>query len=189
MQTVAIDTTKTWTVEEYLRLEENPNQQLLNGHLIMSPSPSLQHQKILKILQRYLDQYALKKGDETFFAPLDVHLDQINVPQPDLVYIKKENLNQLSERGIEGAPDLIIEIISPSNSYIDRYEKKNLYQQFKVKEYWIIDPGNSTLEVYQLIQEEYQMTQYLAGKGEIKSPLLPELTVKLEFILEDKRFS
>ena len=186
MDTIATDTSKTWTAEEYLQLEENPNQQLINGNLIMSPSPTLQHQKILRTIHRYLDQYAIKKGDETFFAPLDVHLDQKNVPQPDLVYVLKRNLNKLSKRGIEGAPDLIIEIISPSNSYIDRYEKKNLYQQFKVKEYWIVDPGNCTLEIYKLENEEYNLAQYLAEKGTVKSPLLPGLSLTVDTIFEDK---
>lgn len=186
METAAIDTTKTWTAKEYLQLVENPNQQLINGKLIMSPSPSLQHQKILKILNRYLDQYAIGKGDETFFAPIDVHLDQTNIPQPDLVYVLKENLDKLSPRGIEGAPDLVIEIISPSNSYIDRYEKKNLYQTFKVKEYWIVDPGNLTLEVYQLVDHEYKLAQYLVQKGSIQSPLLNDLELTLEVFFEGK---
>ncbi len=189
METLSVDTSKTWTAVEYLQLEENPNQQLINGKLIMSPSPSLQHQKIIKILHRHFDQYALKQEDETYFAPLDVHLDKSNVPQPDLVYIKKENLNKLSQRGIEGAPDLIVEIISPSNSYIDRYDKKNLYRQFKVKEYWIVDPGNLTLEIYQLAGEEYKLAIYLVEKGKIASPLLPEFSLNLESLFEDKRVS
>lgn len=186
METAAIDTSKTWTADEYLQLEENPNQQLINGKLIMSPSPSLIHQKVLKILTRIIDEHAIKKGDEIFFAPMDVHLDQKNVPQPDLVYVLKKNLAKLSDRGIEGAPDLIVEIISPSNSYIDRYEKKSLYQQFKVKEYWIIDPGNLTLEVYQLVNKEYKMAQYLVKKGEVKSPLLKDLKLVLEAVFEGK---
>lgn len=187
METLSVDTSKTWTAEEYLQLEENPNQQLLDGHLIMSPSPSRFHQKISILLSSTLFDFAKKKGDEVYAAPIDVHLDHLNVPQPDLVYIKKENLNKLSQRGIEGAPDLIVEIISPSNSYLDRYEKKDLYRQFKVKEYWIVDPGNATLEIYQLVREEYKLAQYLVGKGKITSPLLPEFSLHLETIFEDKK--
>ena len=105
METVAIDTSKTWTADEYLQLEESPNHQLINGKLIMSPSPSLFHQKISMLLSSVLFSYAQKNGDEVYAAPIDVHLDEINIPQPDLVYILKNNLNKLSERGIEGAPD------------------------------------------------------------------------------------
>ena len=186
METVAVDKSKTWTAEEYLQLEENPNQQLIKGNLIMSPSPSRFHQKISILLSSNLLNFAQKNGDEVYASPIDVHLDQKNVPQPDLVYVLKRNLNKLSKRGIEGAPDLIIEIISPSNSYIDRYEKKNLYQQFKVKEYWIVDPGNCTLEIYKLENEEYNLAQYLAEKGTVKSPLLPGLSLKIDTIFEDK---
>ena len=186
METLSVDTSKTWTADEYLQLEENPNQQLINGKLIMSPSPSRFHQKISILLSSTLFNFARKKGDEVYSAPIDIHLDKKNVPQPDLVYVLKDNLNKLSDRGIEGAPDLIIEIISPSNSYIDRYDKKNLYRQFKVKEYWIIDPGNLTLEIYQLAGEEYKLAQYLVEKGNIASPLLPEFSLALESIFENK---
>ena len=189
METLSVDTSKTWTAEEYLQLEENPNQQLLNGHLIMSPSPSRFHQKISILLSSTFLNFAKMNGDEVYAAPIDVHLDQKNVPQPDLVYILKDNLNKLSQRGIEGAPDLIVEIISPANSYLDRYEKKDLYRQFKVKEYWIVDPGNLTLEIYQLVREEYKLAQYLVGKGKITSPLLQDFSLHLESVFEDKRVS
>ena len=179
MEAVAIDTTKTWTVEEYLQLDENPNQQLINGNLIMSPSPSLFHQQILKNLFTVIDTLSKKSGDRTYFAPLDVFLDDHNVPQPDLVYVKQENKNKLSKRGVEGAPDLVVEIVSPSSSSIDRYEKKELYQKHKVKEFWIIDPGNLTLEIFQLVKYEYVLAQHLVADGKIKSPLLPKLAVDL----------
>lgn len=186
METAAIDTTKTWTAEDYLQMDENPNQQLVNGKLIMSPSPSRFHQKISILLSSLLLQHAKTKGDEVYAAPTDVHLDQTNILQPDLIYVQKENLDKLSQRGIEGAPDLVIEIISPSNSYLDRYEKKYLYQNFKVKEYWIVDPGNLTLEVYQLAENEYKMAQYLVEKGAVKSPLLSDLNISLETIFQDR---
>ena len=179
METIAIDTTQTWTVEEYLQLEENPNLQLINGNLIMSPSPSLFHQQILKNLFKVIDSLSKKLGDRTYFAPLDVFLDDNNVPQPDLVYVKQENKYKLSKRGVEGAPDLVVEIISPSSSYIDRYDKKALYQKHQVKEFWIIDPGNLTLEIFQLVKDEYVLAQHLVTKGKIKSPLLPMLAIDL----------
>ena len=182
METLIIDTSKKWTSREYLQLEENPNQQLINGKLIMSPSPLLIHQKILKFLSIKLNEYAQKNSDELFFAPVDVFLDDFNVPQPDLVYILKENNDKLTDKGINGAPDLIVEIISPSNSYIDRYEKKALYQKFKVPEYWIVDPGNKTLEIYQLANENYELAQYLSESGQINSPILDSLDLKLEEI-------
>ena len=179
METVAIDTTQTWTVEEYLQLEENPNLQLINGNLIMSPSPSLFHQQISIVLSALLLKHAQKLKDKVYAAPIDVFLDDNNVPQPDLVYVKQENKYKLSKRGVEGAPDLVVEIISPSSSYIDRYDKKALYQKHQVKEFWIIDPGNLTLEIFQLVNDEYVLAQHLVTKGKIKSPLLPMLAIDL----------
>lgn len=186
MEAVAIDTSKTWTVEEYLQLEENPNLQLINGDLIMSPSPSLFHQQILKNLFTVIDSLAKKSGDRAYFAPLDVFLDDNNVPQPDLVYVKQENTNKLSKRGIEGAPDLVVEIISPSSSYIDRYDKKALYQKHQIKEFWIIDPGNLTLEVFQLVNNAFVLAQHLVAQGKIESPLLSALTVDLAELLAEE---
>ena len=184
MELVAIDNSKIWTAEEYMQLNENPNQQLIKCSLIMSPSPSLNHQQILINLSSILRQYAVKNGDRIYFSPLDIHLDQHNVPRPDIAYILKSNLNKLSKRGIEGAPDLIVEVISPSNSFIDRYDKKNLYEQFKVQEYWIIDPGNRSLEIYQLSSEKYNLALYLAEEGEVNSPLLKNLSLKMKEIFE-----
>jgi Uma2 family endonuclease len=98
-----------------------------------------------------------------------------------LLVIKQERKSLLSERGIEGAPDLILEIISPSNSYMDRYEKKEAYQQFGVAEYWIVDPANKTLEIYNGSAWDKPWL-YLANEGAVKSTILPTLTFDLKEI-------
>lgn len=176
---VKVDNTKEWTVSDYLELEENPNQQLINGKLIASHSPSVMHQRVLRNLVLKLNEYAEKRGDEVLFSAIDVYLNETNVPQPDLVYILKENKNSIKEKGIEGVPDLIVEIISPSNSYIDRYQKKDLYEKSGVKEYWLVDPNNATLEIYHLAAE-YEMVQFVVSQGQIKSLLLTELKLDLQ---------
>jgi len=184
MQTVIIDNTKEWTVEDYLSLEQtNKPCELINGELVMSPAPSLIHQIILSNLNDVLKSYAKQTDAFTLFSPVDVFFDTRNVFQPDLFFIKKENRSILSERGIEGAPDLVVEIISPSNSYKDRYEKKIAYQKFGVKEYWIIDPGNKTLEIYTSTQEDQDTPQlYLAEEGLVTSTVLPQLQFNLKEI-------
>lgn len=84
-------------------------------------------------------------------------------------------------RGIEGRPDLIIEIISPSNSYIDRYIKKKKYEEFGVKEYWIADPGNKTLEIFSLNeQKQYELFLFLAEEGHVRSGVLEEMGFDLK---------
>jgi Uma2 family endonuclease len=108
------------------------------------------------------------------FAPVDVFLDTKNVFQPDLLYVAKENLGIISERGLNAAPDLAMEIISPANSFKDRNQKRKLYQKFGVKEYWIIDPGNKTMEIYDFSMEDTPIL-YLAEEGMVTSKLLPSL--------------
>lgn len=176
---IKIDNSKEWTVSDYLELEENPNQQLISGNLIMSPSPSVLHQRILRKLVVKLNEFAEERGDEVLFSAIDVYLNETNVPQPDIVYVLNKNKNCIKEKGIEGAPDLIVEIISPSNSYIDRYQKKEIYEKSGIQEYWLIDPKNATLEIYGLKEGKYKMAQYLISQGLIESPLLTTLTLDL----------
>ena len=141
METVTIDRTKNWTVDDYLLLGELKTPcQLINGELIMSPAPSPSHQRVLRNLFKAFDR-ANTQG-EIFFAPIDLHINSLNVFQPDLAYLKNENKKYISERGIEGPPDIIVEVISPSNIFTDRNTKKKIYLEFGVSEYWIVDPGN-----------------------------------------------
>jgi Uma2 family endonuclease len=181
MQTVIIDRSKEWTVEDYLLLGEMQTPcQLINGELIMSPAPTPYHQRISRHLFKMIDNVAEKEG-ELFFSPIDIYLDKRNVFQPDLVFVSNTNKPFITERGIEGAPDLIVEIISPSNGYIDRNRKKEKYLEFGVKEYWIVDPGNKTIEVYTPETGLDSPLFYLAEEGEFTSKVLP-LTIKLSEI-------
>lgn len=176
MQTATIDRTKEWTVEDFLQLEEsNLPCELINGELFMSPAPSLTHQVVSSNLNDILKAYAKKIGGFVAYSPFDVYLDNKNVFQPDLLLVRKQNLAIITERGLQGAPDLAVEIISPSNAFKDRNHKRRLYQKFGVKEYWIVDPGNRTLEIYDFSSEETPIL-YLVGEGEVTSNLLPGLS-------------
>ncbi len=163
-------------MEDFLRLEEsNLPCELINGELFMSPAPNFTHQVVLSNLNDILKGHARTIGAIVAFSPVDVYLDNKNVFQPDLLLVKKENLAIITERGLQGAPDLAVEIISPSNAFKDRNQKRRLYQKFGVKEYWIIDPGNRTLEIYDFSSEETPIL-YLVGEGEVTSNLLPGLS-------------
>lgn len=145
MNTLTIDKTKEWTVDDYLLLGEMKTPcQLINGELVMSPAPTPLHQRIARKIFKILDSANLP--GEIFFSPIDLYVNSRNVFQPDLVYLSNKDI--LTERGIEGPPDLVVEIISPSNSYTDRNQKKDSYLKFGIREYWIIDPGNETIEIY-----------------------------------------
>lgn len=176
METLTIDRSKEWTVEDYLQLEEGLLAQLIDGELIMSPAPTTNHQRVLRELYDVLRDLTLP--GELFFSPIDLYIDQKNVLQPDLVYITEANQHIITERGLEGPPDLVVEVVSPSNSYIDRYTKKKKYLEFGVKEYWIIDPGNKTLEIY--TRDSSRPDLYLAGEGEVLSSVSQKISFNLE---------
>ncbi len=182
MQTATIDRTKEWTVDEFMKLEEsNLPCELINGEVFMSPAPSFTHQIICGNLYDLLKAFSRKNGGIVMFSPVDVILDRRNVFQPDLLYVAKENLGIISERGLNAAPDLAVEVLSPSNSFKDRNQKRKLYQKFGVKEYWIIDPGNNTLEIYDFRVEDVDTPiLYLVEEGEVVSKLLPGLSFKFQ---------
>lgn len=184
MQTVKIDRSKEWTVDDYLLLgETNTPCQLINGELIMSPSPTPHHQAIAGNLYDILKAEAKKTGGTAFFAPMDVHIDRKNVFQPDLIFISKENRHIITRRAIEGVPDLVIEIISPSNVFTDRNVKKKTYQRIGVKEYWIVDPANQTLEIYLCHQADPDVPHlFLVAEGKVSSTVIPSLDFDLKTI-------
>ncbi len=179
MQTATIDTSKEWTVDDFLQLEEtNLPCELIDGKVFMSPAPNLIHQVVSSNLHYVLKTYAIRNAGFVVFSPFDVYLDNKNVFQPDLLYLKKENLTRLFEKGLNGPPDLAVEIISPSNSFKDRNQKKRLYQKFGVIEYWIINPSIRTLEIYDFKSENPVL--YLTEEGVVTSNLLPGLSFPFE---------
>ncbi len=187
METAKIDRTKQWTVEDYLLLgEDNIPCQLINGELIMSPAPTPYHQIISGNIYDLIKAETKKNGDIILYAPIDLYVDNKNVFQPDLVYVTRQNKKIISNRGIEGVPDLIVEIISPSNIFTDRNIKKKTYQKLGVKEYWIVDPGNQTLEIYKHDQPDPETPHlYLAGEGTVVSTVIPDLEFDLKRIFEN----
>jgi Uma2 family endonuclease len=181
MQTATIDRSKEWTVTDYLQLEEsNLPCELINGELFMSPAPNPHHQRILRRLFRLLDR--VTKEDEVFIAPIDLFISSQNVFQPDLAYVSENNKDFITNRGIEGPPEIIIEIISPSNVYTDRNQKKKSYLAFGVKEYWIVDPANKTIEIYTPETGLDSPMLYLAEEGQVSSKVLPNLTFNVSEI-------
>jgi Uma2 family endonuclease len=160
---------KKYTAADYEMLEEGAPFQLINYNLVMSPSPLLLHQIILgrvfRVLSDFLD--TTQNNGIALFAPIDVCFDEGNIFQPDLIYVSEESKSILKKR-VEGAPDLIIEILSPSNAYYDLRQKKDIYEKYGVKEYIIIDPAQNA-EVYVLknglflLHQKAQATEILSS--------------------------
>jgi Uma2 family endonuclease len=145
------------TVQDYKQLPEGSLYQLINGELIMTPAPRRIHQKLIgeifKQVAVYLDSNPL---GEAYIAPFDVYLDDENVVQPDICFIAQRNISILGDDGASGVPDMVIELLSPSNAYYDLRAKLQLYEKYGVKEYFIVDPEDDMVIAYKLIDGKYK---------------------------------
>jgi len=173
---------KKYTEKDYQLLEEGAPFQLINGDLIMSPAPTSYHQLLSSRLFKIIDAFSEKTNADgiCLYAPLDVVLDEENIFQPDLIYISAERKNELFHDRIMGAPDLIVEILSPSTAYYDLKQKKDFYERYRVKEYLIIDPVRPDAEVYSLINEKFELKQKEQQSGTIHLTTLPGLQIDLQ---------
>ena len=167
---------KRWTYEEYYRLDDDQRYEIIDGNLLMAPAPDTWHQDWLNDINLFLSQFVKqRKLGRIFIAPVDVVLDPENTVQPDIVFIATANVGIIQRRAIFGTPDLLIELVSPSSVRRDRYDKKELYARFGVKEYWIGDPANKALEILTLKEGRYELHCCAEEKGKLTS--LAELSL------------
>jgi Uma2 family endonuclease len=174
------------TVENYKLLPETgPRYQLIQGDLFMAPAPNRFHQEISRNLQFELHSY-LKRNPigKLFDAPFDVYLDEVNVFQPDLIVVLNERLEILTEAGAEGAPDLVVEILSPKTRHLDLVNKKQEYARAGVKELWIIDPEPRSITIYQFASDGVEKTRQLVEEDALSTDLLPGFHLASETIFE-----
>ncbi|MEO5960756.1 MAG: Uma2 family endonuclease [Opitutaceae bacterium] len=169
------------TRHEYAQIPVGaPNYQLIEGDLVMSPSPTSFHQKILgrlhRLIANYLDDHPI---GEIYVAPLDTHLSDINVYQPDLLFVRKENLSIVEEHGIEGAPDLVVEILSKSSAKYDLGPKRSVYARTGVEELWVIDPPKRALALYRLGDDAETPLATYRAKQKFTSELFPGFKIDL----------
>ena len=142
------------TAAEFLQLPETMQKmELIEGELIVAPSPVSQHQRISGNINALLR--AIRPNGEVFYSPMDVKFDLDEVYQPDIFWIAEEG--QAIDKGgyFAGAPDLIVEVLSPSTAKYDRKQKFNTYEKFGVREYWMADPDGDYLEVWVLSDKKF----------------------------------
>ena len=164
------------TVEDYRLLPEGgPRYQLIEGELYMAPAPNRYHQDILRNVLLIIGPYLLKHPIGTVYsAPFDVFLDEVNAHQPDLVYVAKEN-RILTHAGAEGAPDFVVEILSPGTAHLDREAKRRVFARRGVNELWIIDPNPQLIDVYFLQKSPGKPSATYGVKDTFTSPHFPDL--------------
>jgi Uma2 family endonuclease len=171
-----------WTYQRLL--EETPSEaryEIRNYHLIEMPSPITQHQRIVGKVYRLLFQVSAQLG-EVFISPLDVIFDEGNVCEPDILFISNENKDIITKKNIVGVPDLLVEVVSKGSVVRDYVEKKNDYESFGVKEYWLIDPLNETIIVHSLEDKKYKVFSSVEEQGTAKSKILPDFELSFEEI-------
>ena len=161
---------------DYEALPDEPRCELIYGRFYLSPSPSRLHQAVLYHLSRLLDDIAMRTGGQMYVAPLDVHLTDHSVVQPDVLYVSAARQEVLQER-IEGAPDLAVEILSPGTARRDRVQKLSLYAESDVREYWIVDPLERQIEF--LVNEGGRFVVEMPVGPVYSSRVLPEIQLDL----------
>jgi Uma2 family endonuclease len=162
--------------QDYEALPDEPRCELIYGRFYLSPSPSPVHQATLIVLLRLFDDIAMESGGLSFVAPLDVHLADHSVVQPDVLYISAARREILQER-IEGAPDLAVEILSPGTARRDRVQKLSLYAESEVLEYWIVDPLERQIEF--LVNERGRYVVEVPAGPVYRSRVLPEIELDI----------
>jgi len=158
-------------LEVWESLPEGTLCELINNKLIMSPAPQNIHQVIIGELYVNLSLFLRKnKLGEVRIAPFDVYFSTENVLQPDIIFIKNENLFKIKNKGLVGAPDIVIEILSPTTSQMDYEDKKIIYERFGVKEYFIVDPSSKNVDSFFL--QNLLFEQQASTVAEIHSSII-----------------
>lgn len=180
----ALHEKRIYTYEDYAKLPEGTPCQLIGGKLIMTPAPSTYHQEISKRLGYLLYEYAelKQKLGKVFHAPIDVYFEDEETYQPDIIFISNNRVGIIKKEKIEGAPDIIMEILSPSTAYYDLVHKKDIYAKHGVKEYWIVDPIEKWIESYKNENGKFTLIGRMQKGESINSTVLMGFKVKLDAI-------
>jgi Uma2 family endonuclease len=178
------------TYDDFLLFpDDGKRHELIDGEHYVTPSPNMKHQRVAGnlhwLIRSYLETHPV---GEVFFAPFDVVFSRFDVVEPDLLYMSRERAAQvLTSKNVQGAPDLVIEIGSPSTRKRDETIKRRLYERTGVAEYWVVDPEIDTIRVYRLSGTAYARPEELSFEARdlLKTSLLPGLELPLADIFKE----
>ncbi len=167
-----------WTYDAYAALTEDGEcYEIVQGVLVMSPSPEDIHQDVTGEIFAYLrEQIKLKRLGRVLIAPFDVVLSPQNVFQPDVLVVLNEHLERVQRKGVMGAPDLVVEVISPSSKLYDRVNKHTAYEQAGIPEYWLVRPLEQSIELFVLEGGKYHSLGIFKGEQTVPSRIVPQMT-------------
>ncbi|HSE63042.1 MAG TPA: Uma2 family endonuclease, partial [Thermoanaerobaculia bacterium] len=170
----------------YAELQELPRNdsrivELIEGEIFMTPSPNTRHQRAAGRLFRALSDFVERNElGEVFIAPYDIVFSKWTALEPDLLFIRRERFSIITEANVQGVPDLVIEILSPSRKAYDRRKKLTVYEKAGVPELWYFDPEDGTAEILELGSGgRYVLAARLSGNDAIVTKILPKLALTL----------
>ncbi|HHJ39098.1 MAG: hypothetical protein AXA67_11195 [Methylothermaceae bacteria B42] len=188
----ALDNQTRYTYRDYLTWPEDVRYELIDGKAyLMAPAPTLDHQDIAGEIYRQLGNQLAGKPCRPYIAPVDVLLpkqDEANeqvdtIVQPDVLVVCDQS--KLERRGVRGAPDFVVEVLSPSTAYHDHQRKREVYERAGVKEYWLVDPVERMILVYRLDnQGRYGKPEVKEMTGETPISILPEVSIQWDSLVE-----
>jgi len=181
MSGVPIHANVPYTYEAYCYLPaDGKRYEIIDGELYVSPAPSPFHQTVSRRLQQALMRQLEDTGIALIFnAPIDVIIGETTVVQPDLAVLRCTRKELITNRGIEGPPDLVVEILSPSNKGNDLFLKRSAYAHHGFGEYWIVDPDLGAINVLRLTPSGYELFARFDRAGTVSSPSFAEISVPL----------
>jgi Uma2 family endonuclease len=169
-----------FTYEDYVLLPEDRRYEVIDGELFLTPAPTPYHQIVGRRIQRAIEDHVEREAlGVVLDAPCDVVLSRFDVLQPDIFFISASRRSVIGEKFISGAPDLVVEVLSPGTRRRDRVLKAKRYASFGVREMWIADPDKKTIEVFVNTGQVFRREALHAADDVLRSPLLPGLEVPL----------
>ena len=184
---MVVETRTRLTVQDYLAIPEDDENryELIDGELYMAPAPFWEHQESIANLVFILRGFIRANGlGRVVASPIDVYLSDEDVFQPDIVFVSIERLHLIQRSGVHGAPDLVVEMLSPGTARRDRVLKYERYEMFDVKEYWQADPVARTITVFRARNGAFEQIGVFGEGATIETPLLPGLVVDVSAVFD-----
>ena len=180
---MAVEPRRLYTYEDLQTFpEDNLRREIIDGELFVTAAPRLRHQGVVATLTYLLMFYSREHGGRVFPAPTDVFFSDTSVVEPDVLFVTADHLDKLEERFVRSAPDLVIEISSPSTRKLELVRKRELYQRFEVPEYWYIDLDADLLQVYRS-DTGYDVAHMFGRGATVEAVSVPGFTASVDEIL------
>jgi Uma2 family endonuclease len=177
------------TYDDFLLFpDDGKRHELIDGEHYVSASPNVRHQRVLIRFLRVMSAFVEERRlGEVFVAPLDIVLSIHDVVEPDLLFVSTERATIIGQANLRGAPDLAVEVLSPSNRRYDEVLKRELYERAGIQEYWLVDPEADTVKVFRRDGERFgRPLLFSRHDGDVlTTPLLPGLEIPLDIVLAD----